>query len=29
MQCDASDENKVKELFNQINKKTKKIDCFN
>ena len=27
-ECDASDENKVKELFNQINKKTKKIDCL-
>ena len=27
-ECDASDENKVKELFTQINKKTKKIDCL-
>ena len=26
--CDASNENDVKELFNKINKKTKKIDCL-
>ena len=26
--CDASDENEVEELFEKINKKTKKIDCL-
>ena len=26
--CDTSNENDVKELFNKINKKTKKIDCL-
>ena len=27
-ECDVSNENDVKELFNKINKKTKKIDCL-
>ena len=27
-ECDASNEKEVKELFNKINKKTKKIDCL-